>query len=254
MSSHKSPEKRRHDALSGISPSPLALKRCRKSVHQYPALQDSSDLPQPQVVYNVQSPPQLDFKNLIPLSRSDSVAPGDVSTAFPIMPLSDTKINTAALGSAPVATGVQMPVAGTSEASYIINQETHDARLVLQAEVRSEKGTDPAYARHLRNYELFTMEDQARRLEKDPKWPVMCPHPITTGKAALFLGYETTRAKVSFYCSGMHHTIPDVGHFFPSSTISAHLRVKTFLERASDMNRSNSASARWSITDTIINT
>jgi hypothetical protein len=81
----------------------------------------------------------------------------------------------------------------------IIDQETHANRLAIQAEVVAEKGTDPAYARHLRNYERFIVEDQAARLEKDLGWPVMDPHPITAAKVALFLQYETTRPKVSSF-------------------------------------------------------
>jgi hypothetical protein len=147
----------------------------------------------PQVTdFNVPQLPELDLNTLIPLSRADSLADDDKSEPppFPIKPLSEKNPNIAS---------VTVREAESARATYIIDQETHNARLAIQAEVRSEKGTDPSYTRHLKNYEIFTIDDQARRLENDPAWQVMNPHPITASKAALFLGYETTRPKVPIY-------------------------------------------------------
>jgi hypothetical protein len=198
----KTPEKRRHDALSGTAPSPLVSKRRRTSTHQllYSDSEQTRDMDTrylPQVTgFDAPQLPELDLDTLIPLSHADSSAAADESELppFPIKPLSEKNPN--------IALTAAVREAGTSDsarAAYIIDQETHSARLAIQADVRSEKGTDPSYARHLKNYELFTVHDQARRLEKDLTWQVMNPHPITAGKAALFLGYETTRPKVPIY-------------------------------------------------------
>ncbi|KAF8218856.1 hypothetical protein L208DRAFT_1346420 [Tricholoma matsutake] len=76
-----------------------------------------------------------------------------------------------------------------------MEQETHTGHLAIQQEVRSGKGTDFAYLRHLKNYEKFTENDQACRLAEDSTWKVLPPHPITVVKAATFLDYETKRLK-----------------------------------------------------------
>ncbi|KAF8078428.1 hypothetical protein FPV67DRAFT_54136 [Lyophyllum atratum] len=62
-------------------------------------------------------------------------------------------------------------------------------------DMTSGKGTESAYARHIKNYIAFWTEDQARRCQDDPLWTIMSAHPITVTKAAVFLEYESTRAK-----------------------------------------------------------
>ena len=181
----KTPEKQCHDALSGTAPSPLVSKRRRRtSTHQLTRDMDMHSLP-PVPGFNVPQLPELDLDTLIPLSCADSLADDDKSEPppFPIKPLSEKNPNIAS---------VTAREADSAQAAYIIDQETHNAQLAIQAEVRSEKGTDPSYTRHLKNYEIFMVENQARRLEKDPTWQVMNRHPITASKAALFLGCETT--------------------------------------------------------------
>jgi hypothetical protein len=79
-----------------------------------------------------------------------------------------------------------------------MDQETHAERLAIQEDVRSGKGTDPAYLRHLKNYEKFTELDQARRFVEDPNWKTLPPHPITVVKVATFMEYETKRCKVIY--------------------------------------------------------
>jgi hypothetical protein len=163
-------EKRRFDTITGNPPSPLALKRRR------------TDSPFPDPPY---------FSTSAPLnSLQDALRDGgDVLYAFQ---------DTGSLDSAAVPCQPSESNETRMELSLaVMDQETHAGRLAIQNDVRSGKGTDPAYLRHLKNYEKFTEADQARRLAEDPTWKVLSPHPITVVKAATFLEYETKRPKVS---------------------------------------------------------
>ena len=163
----QSAEKRHFDTITGNPPSPLTLKRRQTDAHLSTAaplnsLQDT-DRPQVPVLYAFEDTSNLSGA-IVPYRLSDE-------------------------------TRMELSLA-------VMEQETHAGRLAIQQEVRSGKGTDPAYLRHLRNYEKFTEIDQAHRLSKDPTWKVLSPHPITVVKAATFLEYETKRPKVS---SVPHH-------------------------------------------------
>ncbi|KAF8239539.1 hypothetical protein L208DRAFT_1468733, partial [Tricholoma matsutake] len=73
--------------------------------------------------------------------------------------------------------------------------ETHTERLAIQEDVRSGKGTDPAYLQHLKNYKKFTELDQAHCIAEDPNWKSLPPHLIAVVKVATFMEYETKQCK-----------------------------------------------------------
>jgi hypothetical protein len=172
----QSPEKRRFDTITGSPSSPLALKRQRtdspftqlQSSHNLATLnllQDSDTL---DGAHETQGPVLYTFQDAVSL---DSVAPCRPSET------EETR----------------------KELSFaIMDQETHTERLAIQEDVRSGKGTDPAYLRHLKNYEKFTELDQARRIAEDPNWKSLPSHPITVVKVAIFMEYETKRCKVIY--------------------------------------------------------
>lgn len=87
----------------------------------------------------------------------------------------------------------------------VLDGETHNNRLAITQQMASGKGTESAYARHMKNYYKFWEADQAERLRRDPFWKPMPPEPITVSNAALFLQYETTRPKVF----KPHYTVRD---------------------------------------------
>jgi len=81
-----------------------------------------------------------------------------------------------------------------------LHNKTHQYRVTLQDTFTSDKGTQSAYSRHLKNYKIWWEKDQARRVQElsstslsDALVPA---HPICATKVALFLEHETTRAKV----------------------------------------------------------
>ena len=78
-----------------------------------------------------------------------------------------------------------------------LTQETHAQRLALEDSMASETGTQTAYARHLKGYENWWINDQMKRMEADSTLHHIPPHPITATKVALFLEFETVRPKVS---------------------------------------------------------
>ena len=82
-----------------------------------------------------------------------------------------------------------------------LTQESHNERLAQQEEMKSDKGTDVAYNRHLKRYETWWDLEQIRRINEleDTIQPPLIPepaHPITVTKVSLFMKYETTRMKV----------------------------------------------------------
>lgn len=96
-----------------------------------------------------------------------------------------------------------------SRQMFELTQESHSQRLAIQDGMASDKGTQTAYTRHLRNYEIWWEKDQARRmaleaasadssnLSSSTVSRVLIPaHPINATKVALFLTHETSRAKV----------------------------------------------------------
>ncbi|KAJ6544716.1 hypothetical protein B0H10DRAFT_1932947, partial [Mycena sp. CBHHK59/15] len=77
----------------------------------------------------------------------------------------------------------------------VLEARSHDVRLGISADEQAGKGTEPAYARHVRSYESWWALNQASRVEADPSWKEVPAHPITVTKVTLFLEYETTREK-----------------------------------------------------------
>jgi len=80
----------------------------------------------------------------------------------------------------------------------VLEAESHQHRMAIQDSITSGKGTEVAYARHVKNYEDWWLRDQNRRMsEAGATWKEIPAHPITAAKAALFLHYEMMRPKVS---------------------------------------------------------
>jgi hypothetical protein len=191
----QSPEKRRFDAITGSLSSPLTLKRQRtdspftglQSSHKlatFDSLQDLDTLDDAQT----QGPVLYTFQDAVNL---DSVAPCRPSETD--------------------ETRIELSLA-------VMDQETHAERLAIQEDVRSGKGTDPAYLRHLKNYEKFTELDQARRIAEDPNWKSLPPHPITVVKVATFMEYETKRCKVIYLQTWSCLFMADLPLFFAACT------------------------------------
>jgi hypothetical protein len=83
----------------------------------------------------------------------------------------------------------------------VLEAGSHELRLRISAQEQSDKGTEPAYQRHLMNYLAWWANDQAARTAQDSTWKEVPSLPITATKMAWFLEYETTREKVLFFHS-----------------------------------------------------
>ena len=86
---------------------------------------------------------------------------------------------------------------GMAHSLAYLDAASHDVRARRLAEERSNKGTGPAYARHICNYCEWWDMYQGQCHEQDPLWVLVPALPITPAKAALFLDHELTREKVS---------------------------------------------------------
>jgi hypothetical protein len=81
----------------------------------------------------------------------------------------------------------------------VLEAGSHELRLRISAQEQSDKGTEPACQRHLKNYLAWWANDQAAQKTQDPMWKEVPSLPITATKVAWFLEYETTREKVLFF-------------------------------------------------------
>ncbi|KAF5385999.1 hypothetical protein D9615_002501 [Tricholomella constricta] len=162
MVSPPSPQKRRHDIMSGHPPSPLSMKRHRASTttssgNLGPSTNASANASTGGTLYSFLS------------TDEESMDKGSIVT------ISDSTM----LGSSLDAMGI----------------ETHQNRLSIREKMTSDTATGDLYARHLKNYLEFMEGDQARRIQQNPLWTPVPAHPITATKAAAFLQHETTRNK-----------------------------------------------------------
>lgn len=155
-----SPQKRRFDTISGHHTSPVALKKARASQNQ----EEAALLPPFELITN-----SLQCGQLFTI--------GDIQT--------NSGINTSTTRAPNI-----------DAERKILDAETHANRLAIAAQMTAGKGTESAYARHMKNYYEFWEADQAERLRLDPFRKFVPPEPITIGNVALFLQYETTRTKV----------------------------------------------------------
>lgn len=94
-----------------------------------------------------------------------------------------------------------------------LNAASHDIRLRLAVDERADKGTNGAYARHVRNYTLYWDRHQCEMVAQDPTWTPVPAMPITAAKALIFLNQERTREKVS---ARAHALQLNDDHFLPS--------------------------------------
>jgi hypothetical protein len=85
---------------------------------------------------------------------------------------------------------------GMQRSLDMLNATSHDIRLRLAADERADKGTNGAYARHVRNYVLYWDQHQCEMVAQDPAWTSVPAMPITAAKAVIFLNQERTREKV----------------------------------------------------------
>lgn len=173
-SSPCSPQKRRHLLLSG-SPIPVLYQKH----NNFP----SSSPSRPPIIQSAPTTP-------IPVTTLLYTMTDDIHTGAP----PDIPTIPFSMSHAPMQT-----VAGPTLMERL-TQETHHERLLQQEEMRTDKGTEVAYSRHLKNYETWWHLNQIWLINEDPTSQAMNPepaHPITVTKAALFLKYESTREKVS---------------------------------------------------------
>jgi hypothetical protein len=77
-----------------------------------------------------------------------------------------------------------------------LDATSHAIRLRLAAEERADKGTNNAYARHVRNYVTYWDRYQAEMVADNPAWTSVPALPISAAKVLIFLDYERTREKV----------------------------------------------------------
>ncbi|KAG1817805.1 hypothetical protein DFJ58DRAFT_888716 [Suillus subalutaceus] len=125
---------------------------------------------------------------------------------------------------APCAAMLLEPAAAASngmqrslDALYVTS---HEIRLRLAAEERADKGTNEAYARHVRNYIAYWDRYQAEMVADTPAWTSVPALPISAAKVFIFLNYERTREKRK---PGSSDTIPgsNVGKSVIQQAISA---------------------------------
>ncbi|KAJ7191670.1 hypothetical protein C8J57DRAFT_1660003, partial [Mycena rebaudengoi] len=81
------------------------------------------------------------------------------------------------------------------ESMKALEELSHSNRLAISAAEQSDKGTEPAYARHLKSYLSWWSTDQGMRMAQAPGWKEIPALPITCLKGLAFLSYETTREK-----------------------------------------------------------
>lgn len=101
-----------------------------------------------------------------------------------------------------------------------LDATSHAIRLRLAAEERADKGTNNAYARHVRNYVTYWDRYQAEMVADNPAWTSVPALPISAAKVLIFLDYERTREKRK---PGLSDTIPgsNVGKSVIQQAISA---------------------------------
>ncbi|KAJ6620587.1 hypothetical protein B0H10DRAFT_2215859 [Mycena sp. CBHHK59/15] len=129
-----------------------------------------------------ETPPRFDDTGLIPideLNDSELLPPSPPSNADHTLPHQPDLLSPERL----------------QRSIQVLEARSHDVRLGISADEQAGKGTDPAYARHVRSYESWWALNQASRVEADPSWKEVPAHPITVTKVTLFLEYETTREK-----------------------------------------------------------
>ncbi|KAF8057163.1 hypothetical protein FPV67DRAFT_576935 [Lyophyllum atratum] len=164
----QSPSKRRFDALSNQPSSPSARKR-----HRAVSSGEPSALGIP-LLHELSNVPYYAFDNTEDINNLET----DQVQTHLYVPQQEA-----------------LPPASLQHQTDRLHQQTHQNRLALQEDMTSGKGTEEAYARHLKEYHAFWAEDQVRLCREDPSWVAMDAQPITVIKAAIFLEYETTRWK-----------------------------------------------------------
>lgn len=173
-----SPEKRRHDVMSGHPTSPLTSKRQRVATSAAATAATSTSTSTPQTVNSTD-----------PATTPDQPAQG--ATLYVFKDSDDASMQ-------PKVIEIKVTDASTMQDSLsAMVDETHVNRLSLREVMTAGKGTESAYLRHIKNYEKFMIADQAARVQQNPLWTSVPAHPITATKVATFLQYETTRTKVS---------------------------------------------------------
>lgn len=179
-----SPEKRRHDVISGHPTSPLASKRQCVVSSAAPAAATSPSTAQ---TFTYSDPTAM------------PIQPTQGGMLYAFKDLDDTSMQSNVVEiKATNATTIQDSLSAMVD-------ETHMNRLSLRAEMTAGKGTESAYLRHVKNYEKFMVADQAARVQHNPLWTSVPAHPITATKVAAFLQHETTRTKVSVFA--LHNSI-----------------------------------------------
>ncbi|KAG1839300.1 hypothetical protein DFJ58DRAFT_845729, partial [Suillus subalutaceus] len=100
---------------------------------------------------------------------------------------------------APCAAMLVEPAAAASNGMQrsldALDATSHKIWLCLAAEERADKGTNEAYARHVRNYIAYWDRYQAEMVADTPAWTSVPALPISAAKVFIFLNYERTREK-----------------------------------------------------------
>lgn len=86
--------------------------------------------------------------------------------------------------------------AGMQASLAALEADSQAARLAHASQEQSDKSTAGTYKRHVDRYVKWWVSYQAEKLDALPGWTTIPAFPITPAKAAMFLGYESTREKV----------------------------------------------------------
>jgi hypothetical protein len=88
-----------------------------------------------------------------------------------------------------------------------LEADSQAARLAHAKREQSDKSTVGTYKRHVNRYEKWWQGYQAEQMNAIPGWTTIPAFPIMAAKVSMFLGYESTREKVSLSLS-LHHVAP----------------------------------------------
>lgn len=103
---------------------------------------------------------------------------------------------TAASSSGSAPSRARSPTDDGDDGMDALRLETHVDRAALCAKMAEGKGTETAYARHVRNYEAFWQDDQDKKVTKNPLMKPTAALPITATKVCQFLKHEMQRNTV----------------------------------------------------------
>ncbi|KAG1879431.1 hypothetical protein C8R48DRAFT_685646, partial [Suillus tomentosus] len=159
-----------------------------------------------------------------PVALCPTAAPAHLPIPDGLIAMDPGEIRVKDPSPAPCAATLFEPAAAISNGMQCsldaLDATSHEIRLRLVAEERTDKGTNDAYARHVRNYVAYWDQYQAEMVANNPTWTSVPALPISAAKVLIFLNHERTREKRK---PGSSDTIPgsNVGKSVIQQAISA---------------------------------